>query len=200
MRTLVGKDENDWVDLAWTWIHTRLRPDERVFIPAGGTPTALYRRFMREPSDLLSRLNYVQIDEIMTGPKRGIFRAFFEAELPIFRSRIEWIGEAAGEADAAILGVGVNGHVAFHEPGLPRSFAAGGVRLTETTLRYLELSDPTWGLTYGVASFLRASRILVLARGEAKRAVLRRALAERDLPVSWILEHPDVTLITDGPV
>ena len=71
------------------------------------------------------------------------------------------------------------------------------VLLSDEIQKYLELQQPTWGITYGVATFLRAKKILVLARGEKKRQVLLRAIRERNLPISWILEHPQVTLITD---
>ncbi|MBX3020943.1 MAG: 6-phosphogluconolactonase [Bdellovibrionales bacterium] len=197
MQTLVGKDDSDWVRLAWTWIHSEVENGQRVFVPAGGTPTPLYRRLCEEPTSLWRSLKLIQIDEILNGPKRGIFRGFFEAELKPFLAQMEWIGDADRAADVAILGVGINGHVAFHEPQLPRHFGSGCVRLSQETLSYLDLKDPTWGVTYGVAAFARAKKILVLAQGEAKQRVLRQALIKRDLPVSWILEHPNVTLISN---
>jgi 6-phosphogluconolactonase/glucosamine-6-phosphate isomerase/deaminase len=200
MRVLVGKDENAWVDLAWTWIHENTVPGQRVFMPAGGTPTALYRRMSAQPSDLLKTLTFVQLDEVISGPKQGLFRQYFEAELPLFKRQFEWIAAADRTADVAILGVGLNGHVAFHEPHLPKGFSSGCVRLTDETLKVLELKDPTWGLTYGVGTFLQAKKILVLARGEAKRKVLNHALAIKELPISWMLAHGDVTVISDLPL
>jgi 6-phosphogluconolactonase/glucosamine-6-phosphate isomerase/deaminase len=198
----VGKDENAWVETAWTWIRENVRPGDRVFLPAGGTPRPLFRRFREEASkdpygSLLRQLTYLQLDEILSGPKAGLFRRFFEEELPSLRERFEWISTAEACADLAVLGVGVNGHVAFHEPGLPREFFGGCVRLTGETLGYLDLTVPTWGLTYGVATFVKARKILVLAQGESKRRILQQALTQRNLPISWILEHPDVTLVTN---
>lgn len=197
MQTLVSKDDRDWVTLAWTWIHTNVKHGQRVFVPAGGTPTPLYRKLCAEPSDLWKSLKLVQIDEILTGPKKGIFKSYFEKELAPFTNQMEWIEKADKPADVAILGVGVNGHVAFHEPQMPKNFVAGCVRLSDETLGYLDLKDPTWGVTYGVQAFVRAKKILVLAQGEAKEKILKQALAKRNLPVSWILEHPDVTLISN---
>ena len=199
MQTWIGKDENAWVEKAWTWIHQNIKPGQRVFLPAGGTPTPLYRRFCQEASDpLLRSLRFVQIDEIMDGPQKGFFRHYFEKELAPFREQIEWIERGDQAADVAILGVGVNGHVAFHEPGLPRGFTSGCVRLSAETLGYLHLTRPTWGITYGVSAFQNAKKILVLAQGQAKQTILRRALKQdHDLPISWILQHSDVTLISD---
>lgn len=203
MQVRVGKDENDWIKQAWTWLHDEVQPGSRVFVPAGGTPEPFYRRWTAEPTSLLRSLRLVQIDEILTGPEQGHFRKFFERELPGFTKQIEWIdlADAAdglhGGCDAAILGVGVNGHVAFHEPGLPRHFVSGCVRLSAETLGYLNLSDPTWGVTYGVGAFMRAKKILVMVKGARKQAVMKRALEKHDLPISWILEHPNVTVVSD---
>lgn len=197
MRLIVGKDEIDWVNHSWTWIHEEIDHGQRVFVPAGGTPTPLYRRWTAEPTALLKSLMLMQLDEIISGPKKGEFRQFFHAELEPYLAQMEWITDCTGVADVAILGVGVNGHVAFHEPGLPRHFAGGCVPLTQETRNYLGLTEPTWGLTYGVATFLRAKKILVMVKGEKKHAIMKKAVAEKSLPIAWILEHPEVTVVSD---
>jgi 6-phosphogluconolactonase/glucosamine-6-phosphate isomerase/deaminase len=197
MRVLIGKDENDWQKKAWTWIHEEIKPGARVFVPAGGTPQALYQRWTAEPTSLLKSLTLVQIDEIISGPEKGHFRKFFETELPAFKNQMEWIERAEGLAEAAILGVGVNGHVAFHEPGLPRHFQSGCVRLSQETMNYIGLKEPTWGLTYGVGAFAKAKKILVLVKGPHKQAVMKLAMRAHNLPISWILEHPNVTVVSN---
>lgn len=197
MRVLVGKDESEWIKYSWTWIHDELKPGQRVFVPAGGTPTPLYRRWVAEPTSLLRSLRLMQLDEIISGPRKGEFRQFFHDELEAYLTQMEWISNADGWAEAAILGVGVNGHVAFHEPGLPRNFCGGCVRLTKETQSYLGLNEPTWGLTYGVDLFLKAQKILVIVKGEKKHAIMNRAVTKKDVPISWILEHPNVTVVSD---
>lgn len=197
MRVQIGKDERDWIDQAWTWLHTEIQEGEKVFMPAGGTPQALYKRCVQEPTKLLKSLRMLQLDEIVSGPLKGNFRQFLEKELTPYVSQIEWIKNADNVADVAILGVGINGHVAFHEPFLPKNFASGCVILSPEIQNYLELKEKTWGLTYGVDTFLKAKKILVLARGEKKKAILQKAIQDRNLPISWILEHPNVTLLTD---
>lgn len=197
MRLIVGKDESDWVNHSWTWMHEQIRMGQRVFVPAGGTPTSLYRRWTTEPTELLKSLKLLQLDEIITGPQKGEFRRFFQAELEPYLAQMEWITDCNNVADVAILGVGINGHVAFHEPGLARNFAGGCVPLSQETRGYLGLTEATWGLTYGVATFMRAKKILVLVKGEKKHAIMKRAVAEKNLPISWILEHPEVTVVSD---
>ena len=183
MRLQICKDENEWVSAAWNWLHSELKTGQRLFVPAGGTPTPLYQRWRRENSPLLKSLKLVQIDEIINGPKRGTFRRFFEAEMGPYLDQFELIGQADKTADAAILGVGVNGHVAFHEPHIPRHFAGGCVRLSCETLEYLHLEDPTWGVTYGVGAFSQCRSVLVLAQGENKQRILKKALAQKNLQI-----------------
>ena len=197
MRVQIGKDEREWTELAWTWLHAEVKPGQRVFVPAGGTPLPLYRRCVAEPTPLLRSLRMLQLDEIITGPLKGHFRRFLEKEMAPFVPQMEWITTGEARADVSILGVGINGHVAFHEPFLPAGFTSGCVRLSPEIQSYLELRDPTWGLTYGVGTFLRSEKILVLARGAKKREVLKLALGGMDLPIRHILRHPNVTLITD---
>lgn len=194
---MIGKDENEWVSLAANWVNLEIKPGQKVFVPAGGTPQPLYRRWVREPNELLRSLKLLQIDDILNGPQKGTFKKFFHEELQPYLHQIEWITKADQTADVAILGVGVNGHVAFHEPQMPRHFDSGCVRLSSETLAYLNLEDPTWGVTYGVGAFLKAKKILVMAKGEKKERILKIALKEKNLPISYILEHPNVTLITD---
>ncbi len=198
MQHLIGKDTNEWVDLAWNWVHKEVAPGSRVFVPAGGTPQPIYASWRERTSRLLPTLKLVQIDDIATGPKSGLFKKFLIEELPSLVGNMEFIDNADKRADVSILGVGVNGHVAFHEPDLPEQFYAGCVPLTDETLKYLDLAEPTWGITYGASSFLAAKKILVLAKGERKRAILMEALKPSStLPVAQILRHLEVTLISD---
>jgi len=197
MRLQIGKDEREWTDLAWQWLNTEVQRGQSLFVPAGNTPLALYKRCVREPNELLKSLKLMQVDEILTGPLKGCFKNFLQRELAPFQNQMQWISEGDSCADVSILGVGINGHVAFHEPFLPKNFTSGCVILSEEIQNYLELKEPTWGLTYGVSTFLRSKKILVMARGESKRKILKAAIRDRNLPISWILEHPHVTLITD---
>jgi 6-phosphogluconolactonase/glucosamine-6-phosphate isomerase/deaminase len=197
MRIQVGKDDKAWVEQIWFWVHSQVAPGQRVFVPAGNTPIAAYQRWSETPSELLRSLRFVQIDEVLTGPQRGVFKRFFIDHLAPFAAQFEWIENADRGADVAILGVGANGHVAFHEPQLPLDFHSGCVALSPETLRHLQLSQPTWGVTYGASAFLRCQRVLILARGEQKKAVMKKAIRDKSLPIGWLMEHRDVTLISD---
>jgi glucosamine-6-phosphate deaminase len=108
------------------------------------------------------------------------------------------MGAAATQADLAWLGLGLNGHVGFHEPGIDPRMFSGCVRLSAKSTETLQLEPDTWGLTYGVGAFMACKAILILVRGESKREVLTRLLrADPALPASHLLRHGNLTSLSD---
>ena len=196
----VATNADDLNREASAWLEKRVRLDgvRSAFLPAGKTPEALYALWEKERPSWLNNITMKQIDEVMNGPQAGVFRRFFETHLPSYASKIEWIDRADSSADVAILGLGLNGHIAFHEPILPKIFYGGCVELTEVTRRTLGLTEKTWGLTYGASTFMNCKSILMIASGGTKRDVVA-ALCEASptLPASSLLKHRDFTLIID---
>lgn len=113
---------------------------------------------------------------------------------------------AAGGLDLAILGLGRNGHVAFNEPGDDWGLETHRVRLTESTRAaqsslYRRAEDvPTHGLTMGVATVLKARKLLLLVCGRGKDEALKALLAGEADParsVTALVSHPDLTVLRD---
>lgn len=196
----ICKDERQWTLEAVHWLEeslTQYKP-KKVFLPAGNTPIPLYRAIEQNPLKGLQGVRLLQVDEILTGPKAGEFRKFFESHLPSFTNQFEWIEEGGSIAEVSVLGLGLNGHVAFHEPGLPANFSAGCMQLTPTTCEVLGVKSPTWAVSYGADVFMKSKAILMLVRGEAKRGILQQALQPGStLPAAQVFKHPNVTLLTD---
>lgn len=108
--------------------------------------------------------------------------------------------------DIQLLGIGENGHIAFNEPGTPVNSLTHVVKLTQSTLdvnsQYFSEDEtiPATALTMGTASIMKARKLIVVAFGERKRAALEKFFAgevTKECPVTLLLNHPDVTLITD---
>ncbi|MFE8698743.1 glucosamine-6-phosphate deaminase [Cytobacillus sp. FJAT-53684] len=108
--------------------------------------------------------------------------------------------------DLQILGVGENGHIGFNEPGTAFTSETHVVELTTSTreanARFFQSIEevPKLAITMGISSILRAECILLLAIGEKKRpaieALLKGKITE-DIPVTSILQHSNVILLTD---
>lgn len=108
--------------------------------------------------------------------------------------------------DIQFLGIGENGHIAFNEPGTSFESVTHVAHLTESTLgansRFFDNNEevPTTALTMGIASVLGARKIILLAFGEHKRFALEKLLEGKvttEYPVTALIGHEDVTIITD---
>lgn len=112
--------------------------------------------------------------------------------------------EEAGGIDLQLLGIGVNGHIAFNEPGTSFASLTNIVNLTESTrienARYFEnLEDvPTRAITMGIQSIMNAKKIVLIAFGDKKVAAIKQLHSGKiteDFPASQLLKHPNLTVI-----
>lgn len=109
--------------------------------------------------------------------------------------------------DIQLLGIGHNGHIAFNEPADFFSKSTSLVALSESTVKAnarffdSESSVPTWALTMGIGSILKAKRIILAAFGEGKAQILEKALFGRvtpEIPASILQFYQgELTVITD---
>ncbi len=115
--------------------------------------------------------------------------------------------DKVGGIDIQVLGIGENGHIAFNEPNeylCPNTSVAD---LTEETIkvnsRFFENAKevPNTAITMGMGGILKAKKIILLANGKRKKPVIDRLLNENKVstmfPVSFLLLHPDLTIIVD---
>ncbi len=120
----------------------------------------------------------------------------------------ETLIDRSGGLDLAVLGLGDNGHVAFNEPG---STADSRTRLLALTEATVEQTARTWqgdqpvpreAVSMGVATLLDARRSLLLVKGAAKAAVVRRVLIDppsSDTPGSFMRSAGDrLTVVIDA--
>ena len=108
--------------------------------------------------------------------------------------------------DFQLLGLGVNGHIGFNEPGTSFNSTTHVVSLTESTrnanARFFASIDevPKKAITMGIASILKARTILLIVLGEKKRYALEQLLKgekTEDVPVTALVNHPNVIVLTD---
>lgn len=115
--------------------------------------------------------------------------------------------EEAGGIDLLVLGIGEDGHIAFNEPGEYLSVATNIAKLADSTIevnsRFFDSVDevPKTAITMGMGNILKSKKIVLLANGKNKAPVIKELLkgdkVTTNLPVSFLLLHPDVTVIID---
>ena len=113
---------------------------------------------------------------------------------------------SAGGLDIQILGIGRTGHVGFNEPGSSLDSRTRLVHLDRLTRKdaardFLgEKNVPRYALTMGVGTIFDASRIFLLAWGQAKADILARAIEGEptdSLPASLLQGHPKLEIFAD---
>jgi len=113
------------------------------------------------------------------------------------------IVQSAG-IDLQLLGIGVNGHIGFNEPGTSFQSKTHVVELADETreenAKYFPSKEdvPKHAITMGISTIMKARKIVLLAFGEHKLEAIKRLRFEgisEDFPASILKEHPHVTVL-----
>ncbi len=114
--------------------------------------------------------------------------------------------EKNGGIDIQVLGIGNNGHIGFNEPEEWLYSMTHKTALTESTIeankRFFNSIDdvPRAALTSGMATILKARKILMIISGKAKAPVtkiLKEGRISTSCPASLLHCHNDVTIVCD---
>jgi len=158
-----------------------------------------YHRFMWE-----NLFSHVDIDPSRVHIPRGdlphaaIAEHAAEYEAAILR---------AGGIDFQLLGIGKTGHIGFNEPGSGPDTRTRLVTLDTVTRKdaaadfFGEESVPREAVTMGVATIMEAREIAILATGEHKADIVRRAAegeVELAVAATMLQRHPATTFYVDA--
>ena len=106
-----------------------------------------------------------------------------------------------------LLGIGINGHIGFNEPGSTKDSTVRKVQLDEDTRKanarfFDENLDevPQYALTLGIADILKAQAIVTMAWGAAKANAVYSAITQPPspkTPASFLQDHPKAVWVID---
>ena len=114
--------------------------------------------------------------------------------------------ELLGGIDIQLLGIGRTGHIGFNEPGSWDTSDTRMVRLDALTRRDAlkdfpsEEDVPYRAMTMGIRSILRAKAIHLLAWGQHKAEVVKKAVEDEitpSIPSSFLQKHPNTRFHVD---
>ncbi|GAB3790539.1 glucosamine-6-phosphate deaminase [Virgibacillus kimchii] len=112
----------------------------------------------------------------------------------------------AGHIDVQVLGLGVNGHIGFNEPGTPFTSRTHVVDLDASTRqansRFFNSVDdvPEKAITMGIETIMESKEILLLVSGRNKAKPLdqlKKGEVSAAFPASILQKHGKVTIIAD---
>ena len=159
-----------------------------------------YHRYMRE--HLFDLVN-IPVENCHI-PRGDLPETEVEAHCLDFERRIR----EAGGIDLQILGIGRSGHIGFNEPGSRRESRTRCLYLDAVTRGdaaadfFGEENVPSRAITMGVATILEAREVILLATGEHKAAIVRRAVegeVHADVAATFLQQHAHATVYLDPP-
>jgi len=158
-----------------------------------------YRRFMRE-----HLFDHIDIDPKNVNIPDGTLPL---EKVAAFCADYERKIREAGGLDYQILGIGRTGHVGFNEPGSPRDSRTRIITLDRVTRMdaasdfFGEWNVPRKAITMGVETILSAKTVVLLAFGEHKAPVIRRAVegeVSAAVAASYLQQHPSARIVLDA--
>jgi glucosamine-6-phosphate deaminase len=196
-----------WIDTVCSLWRDRLRtrPDLKICLPSGATPSAIYAEMARSVQDGLvsfEKATVFALDEFggLAGDDPGrtqhtLRRQLIDAvDLPpaafrylepeasdLARHCAEYDTAMGDGFDLMVLGIGLNGHLGMNEPGSPVDSPTRRVDLHAGTIqssaRYFSHQNlPQWGVTVGLQAILASREVWVLANGAGKASIVEQTL------------------------
>lgn len=234
MKVIVCKDYEDMSKKASDLVISNMveKPQLKFGFATGSSPIGLYKNLIAAQKDGEISFKYaksVNLDEYVgIDPKNNQSYSYFMYEnlfdhvnikkenihLPSAPEADEKYAkeyrkelEEFGQRDIQILGLGVNGHIAFNEPAENLNKYASIVKLEKSTIeansRFFENEEdvPKYALSMGLAEIFDAKTIIVLASGKNKHEAVKRILNDEkittNLPGGLLNLHPNVYLFVD---
>ena len=193
---------------------------QMLLCPAtGNSPTGAYRQLAERKAEIdTSLLKVIKLDEWAALPmdQVGSCEHYLQRHLlqPLavtpenytgFNSlaadaqaecdRIQQYLNAQGPIDLCILGLGLNGHIAFNDPSGALQPDVHLAQLSEASLAHSMVQDTTGlthGYTLGMADILKAKTILLIVNGRHKHDIFQRLMQKEintQLPASLLWLH-----------
>ena len=112
-----------------------------------------------------------------------------------------------GGIDFQLLGIGRTGHIGFNEPGsnynsLTRLVHLDYITRNDARKSFYGIENvPTTALTMGIETIRKSKRIVLLAWGQNKSLVIKKAIQDEidsNIPASFLQKHGNVTFVLDN--
>ena len=206
----------------------RNKPNLLLCAATGGTPTQTYQQLVDKRAHYSTeQLRVIKLDEWggvpMDNPEtcesyiqKHILKPLnihpenyfgFNSNAPNAEKEIQRIKSALkknGPIDICILGLGMNGHIAFNEPPSDINSECHIATLSKESLLHPMAvgmdAAPTCGVTLGIQEIMQSKKIFLIITGEHKQEIAKAFLTgnvSKHLPASYLWMHSDVHCYID---
>lgn len=187
----------------------------RGFLPTGNSVKEFYELLQFKKDFWKDKLELIQIDEFSHPSRRFYHDLERQIIKPLGLQKKSELIDPHWEAldmqrhiqkvlsrpiDFAVLGLGPNGHIGFHEPGVGgMDFLGGEIYLSESSYNRVKNAPSRSALSFGAGSFLKAKRILLIVSGSEKVHIYQKFLSEDpnpEIPATLIKNHPELYVLS----
>lgn len=110
-----------------------------------------------------------------------------------------------GGIDIMLVGIGINGHIGFNEPGTPFNIQCHVIELDDTTKTvgqkyFKEKTELHKGITIGLGHLMNAKKVFLKADGKRKAEVIQKTVEgefSESFPASIMQQHTNGFVIVD---
>jgi glucosamine-6-phosphate isomerase len=234
MQVLRFKDYEELSDYTANVIAESIKnkPDVVVCMASGSTPSLtcdLLVKKLKENNVDYSKFSFIGLDEwaglppTNTGSCHYFFHTkifeplnlnpsqyyLFNAQAPDLKNECRKMDEhiaSKGGIDLMIVGIGMNGHIGFNEPGTSFSSLSHVAELEEITKTvgqkkyFTEQVELSKGITIGLGHLMNTKKVLLIANGAKKIEVIRETVEEpvtESFPASIMQQHKDGYVLVD---
>lgn len=107
--------------------------------------------------------------------------------------------------DLMVVGIGMNGHIGFNEPGTPFSYLSHVIELDEVTRTvgqkyFKEETTLHQGITIGLGHLMNAKKVFLMADGKRKAALIKETIegpVTETFPASIMQQHANGFVLID---
>jgi len=211
-------------------IEANKKPDMKLGLATGSTPIGMYKELIKlyqEKKIDFSNVEAFMLDEyypIKKSDKNSYYytNQKFLNKVNIKKSNLKILdGETKNSDkfckeydkkirkdpfDLQILGVGVNGHIGFNEPGSSNNSKTRVIKLSENTRavnsRFFKNINnvPKNALTIGIGTIMKSKKIILLANGKNKAIAIKHLTEgkiDKNWPISFLRNHKNLVVILD---
>ncbi len=196
-------------------------PEAILLLPTGNSPIGIYQELQKKHKsglkfDKLTTFNLDEYLDIDVNKNKLSFRNFMKEHLfdhvgikhyhfPDTPKAYDAKLDKVKKFNLGMIGVGVNGHIAFNEPGALKTTRTNVVKLTKSTIEanFKGIKKyPTKAITMGMKDIIgKTDKLILIAWGESKVDALTKLVegkVTKEWPITYLKGHKNLTIYTDN--
>lgn len=207
------------------------KPDAVICFASGSTPVGtcewLSKKVTKQKTDF-SKCSFIGLDEWVGIPKENtgscyyfqyhfLFKPLHISKAQIFLfdgtatnlddqcKQMDKVIVQKGGIDLMIVGIGMNGHIGFNEPGIDFTLLSHVINLDKTTQTvgqkyFVYATNLSQGITLGLGHLMNSKKVILQANGIKKAGVIKKAIHEpvsANMPASILQTHKNSFIFLD---